>query len=76
MKRGYTKREARRRRTKFMILEGMWDFVGTIAGFFVILVCVVLLTTLISWFRDDIVQVIESLEAPIISAFDNGRFVD
>ena len=50
MKRGYTKREARRRRTKFMILEGMWDFAGTIAGFFVILICVVLLTTLISGF--------------------------
>ena len=70
MKRGYTKREARRRRTKFMILEGMWDFAGTIAGFFVILICVVLLTTLISWFRGDITQVIGSLEAPIISAFD------
>lgn len=74
MKRGYTKREARRRRTKFMILEGMWDFAGTIAGFFVILICVVLLTTLISWFRGDITQVIGSLEAPIVSAFEaNGN---
>ena len=50
----------------------MWDFAGTIAGFFVILICVVLLTTLISWFRGDITQVIGSLEAPIVSAFDTS----
>lgn len=72
MKRGYTRREARRRRTRFMILEGMWDFAGTIAGFFVILICVVLLTTLLGWFKGDIVQVIDSLEAPIVSAFDTA----
>ena len=55
-----------------MILEGMWDFIGTIAGFFVILICVVLLTTLLTWFRGDITQVIGSLEAPIVSAFDES----
>ena len=35
-----------------------------------ILACVVLLTTLITWLKGDLVQVIESLQAPIISAFE------
>lgn len=70
MKRGYTKKEARRRRTKFIVLASMGDFVGTIAGFFAILACVVLLTTLITWLRGDIIQVFDSLQAPIVSAFE------
>jgi len=70
VKRGYTKKEARRRRTKFMVLASMGDFVGTVIGFFAILACVVLLTTLLTWLRGDIVQVFESLQAPIVSAFD------
>lgn len=70
MKKGYTKKEAKRRRTKFMVLASMGDFVGTVIGFFVILACVVLLTTLLTWLRGDIVQVFESLQAPIVSAFD------
>jgi hypothetical protein len=70
MSRGYTKKEAKRRRTKFMVLESMGDFVGTIIAFFAILACIVLLTTLITWIKGDIVQVFDSLQAPIISAFD------
>lgn len=70
MRRGYTKKEAKRRRTKYMVLESMGDFVGTIIAFFAILACVVLLTTLITWLKGDIVQVFDSLQAPIISAFD------
>ncbi|MBO4298764.1 MAG: hypothetical protein J5602_05615 [Clostridia bacterium] len=68
-KRGYTKKEASRRRTTFMVLAGMGDFVGTVAAFFVILACVVLLTTLFTWLRGDLPQVIDSLKNPIISAF-------
>ena len=68
-KRGYTKKEANRRRTKFMVLAGMGDFIGTVAAFFVILACVVLLTTLFTWLKGDLPQVIESLKNPIISAF-------
>ena len=68
-RRGYTKREANRRRTKFMVLEGMGDFVGTVVAFFVILACVVLLTTLFTWLKGDLPQVIDSLKNPIINAF-------
>ncbi len=68
-KRGYTKKEASRRRTKYIVLAGMGDFVGTVAAFFVILACVVLLTTLFTWLRGDLPQVIDSLKNPIINAF-------
>lgn len=71
MKKGYTKKEARRRRTRFMVLASMGDFVGTVVGFFTILACVVLLTSLLTWLRGDIVQVFDSLQAPIISAFES-----
>ena len=69
MKRGYTKKEASRRRTRFMVLAGMGDFVGTVLAFFVILACVVLLTTLNTRLRGDLPQVIDSLKNPIINAF-------
>lgn len=68
-RRGYTKKEANRRRTRFMVLAGMGDFVGIVISFFVILACVVLLTTLITWLRGDLPQVIDNLKNPIINAF-------
>ena len=72
-RRGYTKKEANRRRTRFMVLAGMGDFVGIVISFFVILACVVLLTSLLTWLRGDIVQVFDSLQAPIISAFESAE---
>ena len=71
-RRGYTKKEAQRRRTKFMVLASMGDFLGTVIGFFAILACIVLLTTLLTWLKGDIVQVFDSLQAPIISAFETA----
>lgn len=70
MKKGYTKKEASRRRTRFMVLASMGDFVGTVVSFFTILACVVLLTSLLTWIKGDVVQVFDSLQAPIISAFE------
>lgn len=69
-RRGYTKKEANRRRTRFMVLAGMGDFVGIVIAFFVILACVVLLTTLITWLRGDLPQVINHLIDPLINAFE------
>ena len=69
-RRGYTKKEANRRRTRFMVLAGMGDFVGIVISFFVILACVVLLTTLITWLRGDLPQVIDNLKNPIINALE------
>ena len=53
-----------------MVLAGMGDFVGIVISFFVILACVVLLTTLITWLRGDLPQVIDNLKNPIINAFE------
>ena len=67
--RGMTRKEANRRRTRYMVLEGMGDFVGTIASFIIILACIVLLTTLFTWLRGDLPQVIDSLTHPFLDAF-------
>ena len=68
-RKGYTKKEANHRRAKYIVLSGMGDFFGTIGAFFVILACIVLLTTLYTWLRGDLPQVIDSLKDPIINAF-------
>ena len=68
-RRGYTKKEASHRRAKFMVISGMGDFFGTMISFFVILACIVLLTTLFTWLKGDLPQVIDSLKNPIMDAF-------
>ena len=70
MKKGYTRREAVRRRERMMILAGIADFFGTIASFVVILLCVVVLTTLFTWFRSDIREVFSSLLGPLLNALE------
>ena len=70
MKKGYTRREAIRRRERMMILAGIADFFGTIASFVVILLCVVVLTTLFTWFRSDIQEVFSSLLGPLLNALE------
>ncbi|NLG24827.1 MAG: hypothetical protein GX558_05690 [Clostridiales bacterium] len=72
MARPYTQREVRRRRANFKILAGLTDFFGSIVNFVLILVCVVVLTTLIAWFRHDIVEVFSSLLGPLAEAFQNA----
>lgn len=56
-----------------MVLASMGDFVGTVVSFFTILACVVLLTSLLTWIKGDVVQVFDSLQAPIISAFETAE---
>ena len=48
-----TRREARNRRLKFQIFAGMFDLLGTLAGVLVILACIVLLNSLITWIIAD-----------------------
>ncbi len=68
-KRGYTKQEANRRRMKFQVLEGMGDFLGTVLAFVVILLCIIVITTLITWLRGDLPKVIDSILKPLMEAF-------
>ena len=49
----YTREEARRRRVKFQIFAGMFDFIGTVASAVIIILCVVLLVQLVKWIAGD-----------------------
>ena len=49
MARYITRREEHSRRLTFKIFAGMFDFVGTVAGTIIIIVCVVLLVQLVKW---------------------------
>ena len=50
----YTREEARRRRVKFQIFAGMFDFIAVLAGILVIIGCVILLTALVRWVIADV----------------------
>lgn len=50
----YTREEARRRRVKYQIFAGMFDFLAVVAGVVVIIACIVLLTSLIRWIWSDV----------------------
>ena len=49
----YTRAEAKRRKMRFQILAGMFDFLAVIAGVAVIIACVVLLSALVNWIIGD-----------------------
>ena len=48
-----TKREVRKRRLKFRIAAGLFDFIGTIGSVVVIFVCLILLSSMITWLKAD-----------------------
>lgn len=50
----YTREEARRRRMKFQIFAGMFDFIGVLVGILVIIACAILLTALVRWVVADV----------------------
>lgn len=56
-----TRQEVKRRRMKFQVFAGMFDFIGILAGLIVIIVCLVLLNSLIRWAIQDIEVSFESL---------------
>lgn len=49
-----TKREYRRRRIRFQVAAGLFDFFITITSFFIIAFCVYLLVELYKWLAADI----------------------
>ena len=50
----YTREEVRRRRMKYQIFAGMFDFLALVAGLLVIVGCLILITSLINWLRADV----------------------
>ena len=57
----YTREEARRRRMKFQIFAGMFDFLAVVAGVIVIIACAILLTSLVRWILGDVPVTFKSL---------------
>jgi len=54
MARLYTRDEVRRRKVKYQIFAGMFDFLAVVAGILVIIGCVILLTSLVRWVAGDV----------------------
>lgn len=50
----YTREEARRRKVKYQVFAGMFDFLAVVAGILLIIGCVILLTSLIRWIAGDV----------------------
>ena len=57
----YTREEARRRRMKYQIFAGMFDFLAVVAGVIVIIACIILLTSLVQWLIADVPVTFKSL---------------
>lgn len=57
----YTREEARRRRMKYQIFAGMFDFLAVVAGVAVIIACIVLLSSLVNWLLADVPVTFKSL---------------
>ena len=50
----YTREEVRRRRMKYQIFAGMFDFLAVVAGVIVIIGCIILLSALVRWVLGDV----------------------
>ena len=50
----YTRKEVARRRMKFQVFAGMFDFIAILAGLAVIIVCIFLLSALYHWVIQDV----------------------
>lgn len=57
----YTREEARRRKVKYQIFAGMFDFLATIAGIIVIIACILLIAALIRFLKGDLPITFRSL---------------
>ena len=68
--RGYTSSEFKKRRAKLKALAGLVDFFGTVSGFLLLLLCIVVITTLLTWFASDIGEVFASLLSPLMEALE------
>lgn len=49
-----TRQEVKRRRMKYQVFAGMFDFVGILAGLVVVIACVILLSALYNWVIRDV----------------------
>ena len=64
----YTRQEVKRRRMKFQVFAGMFDFIGILAGIVVIVVCLVLLSSLYEWIIADVQESFAALWSMFMDA--------
>ena len=50
----YTREEARRRKVKYQIFAGMFDFLAVVVGILVLIACIVLIVSLVRWVAADV----------------------
>lgn len=66
----YTREEVRRRKVKYQIFAGMFDFLAVVAGVLVIIGCVILLASLVRFLMSDVPvtfrKIIETVEKAIV----------
>lgn len=54
MARIMTRKEVKRRRMKYQVFAGMFDFVGILVGLVVAVACIILLSALYNWVIRDV----------------------
>ena len=68
MARIYTRKEAKKRKMRFQVFAGMFDFIGILAGIVVIIVCLLLLSALYHWVIGDVQSSFKTLWDIFMSA--------
>ena len=68
MARIYTRREVKRRRMKYQVFAGMFDFIAILAGVVVIIACAILLSSLYHWVIRDVQSSFATLWDIFVSA--------
>ena len=63
-----TRKEVKRRRMKYQVFAGMFDFVGILAGIVVVIACVILLSALYNWVIRDVQSSFATLWDIFVSA--------
>lgn len=64
----YTRQEVKKRRMRYQVFAGMFDFLGILAGIVVIIACCVLLSSLYHWVIRDVQSSFATLWDIFISA--------
>lgn len=64
----YTREEVRRRKMKYQIFAGMFDFLALVAGALVIIGCLILITSLVNWLKADVPVTFKKLVETVMKA--------
>ena len=64
----YTRREVKRRRMKYQVFAGMFDFVAILAGLVVVIACAILISALYQWVIRDVQSSFATLWDIFVSA--------